>query len=320
MIKSLRKRDLSQAELDQRRAAARARWQKAGASGASLRRGITGAYPEIGSTITPKSAMGMMRQWGRTHRTERAIYTNPEMTQVLGRAIGDRVSVSGSANGKAFSAAKVPITVLHNHPLPAPLSIPDAAALVAKPATLSQARGVATWRQIKAFKEGSPTIGRIMAADPRGNVSSLSLRVSPEKAMPPIKRIEALHNIMVARAYNRAMDAAMVARAIERATTGIKPAESVASLTPRLARQEGARLAPMSHGHWKALDRAGIVNYQTTGNYSEAGRRAGEKLVNMSNRLSADHVARMAIKGNHDADILAMIISQYRKLKLFKYV
>lgn len=248
-----------------------------------------------------------MRQWGRTHRTERAIYTNPEMTRVIGRAIGDRVSVDGSANLKSLVAAKVPITTLHNHPYPLPLSIPDASSLIAKPFALASSKGLATRAQLKEFKDTAPTFARIMAADPNGAVSSLSLRVSPGKAMLPIKRVELLHTILHQRAMIRSMKQ-------------VPPAEQGASRLNSISREEGHRLAPLSHGHWKALDRAGIVNYQTTGNYSEAGRRAGEKLVNMSNRLSADHVARMAIKGNHDADVLAMIISQYRKLKLFKYV
>ena len=297
----MNKRDLSQAQLEQRRAAARARWQKSGSSSASLRRGLVASYPEVGSAITPKSAINMMRQWGRTNRTERAIFTNSEMTRVIGRSIGTRMSVDGGRHEESFVAAKSPITTLHNHPYPSPLSVPDAATLIAKPLAVAQAEGRATAKQIEEFREGTPDFGRIMAADPNGAISSLSLKVSPEEAMRPIVRVQTLHQIMHQRAGMRRFGRDM----------------RVSPLA--ISNEEGLRLAPMAHGHWKELDRQGVVNYQSTGTYSEAGRRAGEKLVRMSNRLSADQVARLSMKNSADHTTLAMIAAAFRKMKLFKY-
>lgn len=259
-------------ELNERRIAARARWIKNGATRASLFAPIRESFPSVGSVITPKDAVKYMRRWGRTNRTERALYLSPDMKEVQGRGIGSKNEVA-VGDVSALSDNHV---LLHNHPSKNPLSLDDA----------------------KLLSDPHYNAGKVMAADVKGNVSSISLKTNKDAAFKEALRVGYLLNAVV----NRRQATAYV--------TGNKP--------------DYTNINASQHGMLQALKDKGVMNYSTTGNWSKPSERFGRKIVEIANRVTAEDAVRMNFKRSGRVVIeqkaIERLAATLRSAGLFKHI
>jgi hypothetical protein len=273
---------LSQSQIDQRRAAARARWQKNGASVGAIHAAERAHYVPLGQETSPAELIGNMRHYGRTNRGERAIFATDDLKQVVARSIGNRLGITPTDDAQRRIVAKGPkvgMALLHNHPDATPISVADVQSLVNRETVL---RHIATIRKHKvpvpkekvdaASRQIKKTPGftSIYAADPKGQVSSLKALQPQKDIYGPIMRTVALHQLMHHR-YLARRDAL------------VNPGDLM------------FHTAPMSHGHWRELHDQGVVDYRTTGNWSPAAERAGRKIARLAQKAKAVDVARWSL-------------------------
>lgn len=250
---------LSDAERQQRSAAAKARWQR------------VVRVPDRGA-ITPRDAVRLMRQLGRTEKVERALFTSPDFRRVYGRAKGTEDSVGPTPS--TFSRVKDGYVVLHNHPESAPLSPLDLRALYhsEKVRDQFQSFGGTSPEQSKFVRQYGKNASAVLAADPKGNVSVLRLKASPAEIKAPASRVEQVMMILKNRAMNR-----------------VGPSGPWRDAVMRQAR--------MYDGTLRSFARGGLVDYRTTADFGAPARRAGEKIARLAAKATAEDVARWTIKG-----------------------
>lgn len=313
----LEKAVLTTAQLEQRRAAARARWQGHNATHADLARPMREAHPVAGDKITPKDAVRYMRRWGRTNRTERAMFLDDSMTHVHGRSIGNRAGV-GPNDATGMHLVEHPetdgFTLVHNHSEATPLSIPDAIALGSKEqmklSPYADDRVISMMRQPR----------RIMAADPNGAVSVMSYKEPAAEAYKKVARVSTLHGILNQRRIFNAM----------KDLPSDLDFEAVQEAGEAAHYKSAVALAPMAHGHWTELARRGVLNYATTGNYNKIVARAGERLVRLAEHpgTTARKIVEWSFKKNPmfgpggmklTEDMIEGSIKQIQKTGLFKF-